>query len=68
MPIYEFRCPNCQTVITKLCKMGETGEKLECSKCSQVGLKKQVSGFASPGVSGGKNCSTGCGGSCSSCH
>ena len=68
MPIYEFRCPNCGKVISKLCKMGETGEKLECAECGHVGLKKQISGFASPGVSGGGCCSTGCGGNCSGCH
>lgn len=71
MPMYEFGCPNCGTVITELCKMGETGEKLVCTKCGNIGLRKQISGFSSLGVSGGSgsgNCSPGCNGNCAGCH
>ena len=68
MPIYEFKCPNCGIVVAKLCRMGETGENLTCSECGHTGLTKQISGFASPGVAGGKDCSSGCGGNCAGCH
>lgn len=68
MPIYEFKCPKCGAFISKLCKLGENGTEFVCEKCGHTGLVKQISGFASPGVSGGKSCSTGCGGNCSGCH
>jgi putative FmdB family regulatory protein len=69
LPIYEFKCPTCGKILSKLCKMGEEGQNLECSQCGKVGLKRLISGFASPGVSGGgTNCSPGCGGNCSGCH
>lgn len=71
MPIYEFKCPSCGEKLTKLCKMGETGQALTCSECEYLGLKRQLSGFASPGLAGvssAGSCSPNCGGNCSSCH
>lgn len=71
MPIYEFGCPSCGAVTTELCKIGENGEHLTCSKCGNTGLSKRISGFASPGVSGGSEggtCSPGCSGNCAGCH
>lgn len=71
MPIYEFKCPGCGTKLTKLCKMGESGEELICSECNHVGLTRQISGFASPGIGGTSatgGCSSHCGGNCSGCH
>ncbi|HVJ49364.1 zinc ribbon domain-containing protein [Desulfitobacterium sp.] len=71
MPIYEFKCPNCGTKSTKLCKMGEKGQDLACSQCNHLGLMRQISGFASPGLagaSGNEGCSSHCGGNCSGCH
>lgn len=71
MPMYEFKCPDCGAVTTELCRMGENGESLRCSACGFSGLKRQISGFASPGVSGGtgeSGCAPGCGGNCAGCH
>jgi putative FmdB family regulatory protein len=71
MPMYEFQCPNCSVMTTELCKMGENGESLLCSECGLTGLMKQISKFASLGVSGGAgsgNCSPGCSGNCTGCH
>jgi putative FmdB family regulatory protein len=71
MPIYEFKCPSCGTKLTKLCKMGESGQDFNCTKCNHSGLTRQISGFASPGLDGGSGageCSTHCGGNCSGCH
>ena len=71
MPMYEFQCPNCGVVTTELCRMGDNGEALLCSACGLTGLMKQISGFASLGLtggSGGRNCSAGCSGNCTSCH
>lgn len=70
MPIYEFKCLQCGTVIAKLCKIGEEGKDLSCAACGQVGLQRKISSFASPGVAGGDGCTGGpggCGG-CSGCH
>lgn len=70
MPMYEFKCPNCNFVTSELCRMGENGNSLKCPKCGHPGLNKKISGFASPGVSGGSgnNCAPGCGGNCKTCH
>lgn len=71
MPMYEFKCPNCGVRTTELCKMDEKGEQLVCSGCGHVGLLRQISGFLSPGASGGnssKSCSPGCHGNCAGCH
>ncbi len=71
MPMYEFQCPNCSVVTTELCRMGDKGESLMCSECGLTGLTKQISGFASLGVSGAagiKSCSSGCSGKCTGCH
>ncbi|HBV86492.1 zinc ribbon domain-containing protein [Desulfosporosinus sp.] len=71
MPMYEFGCPNCGGVTTELCKMGEIGEQLMCSKCGHTGLTKHISGFASLGISGGAGsggCSSGCSGNCTGCQ
>ena len=71
MPMYEFQCPNCGVVTTELCRMGDNGESLSCAECGVAGLMKQISGFASLGLSGGsgaRNCSAGCSGNCTSCH
>lgn len=71
MPMYEFKCPQCGNTLTKLCKMGETGQELRCPHCGNTGLNRLISSFASPGVSGasgGGGCPSSCGGNCSSCH
>ncbi len=68
MPMYEFGCPSCGILTTELYKMGENGELLTCAKCGHAGLTKHLAGFASPGVSGGGNCSSGCRGNCTGCH
>ncbi|TGE38907.1 zinc ribbon domain-containing protein [Desulfosporosinus fructosivorans] len=71
MPIYEFGCPSCGILTTELYKMGENGELLTCGNCGHAGLTRQISGFASLGVSGGAgggNCSPGCHGNCTGCH
>ncbi|WP_407314436.1 zinc ribbon domain-containing protein [Desulfosporosinus sp. SB140] len=69
--MYEFGCPSCGLMTTELCRIGENGEFLTCLGCGHEGLLKQISGFASPGVSKGRSsgaCSSGCHGNCAGCH
>lgn len=68
MPMYEFVCPECKAAVTKLCKLGERGETLVCALCGHTGLNKKISAFSTPGGSGGKTCTPGCGGDCAGCH
>jgi putative FmdB family regulatory protein len=68
MPLYEFTCKKCGNKLEQLCKMGETGTELVCPHCGSRGLRRLVSGFASPGVKGGQDKCAGCsGGNCSNC-
>ncbi|HSL93197.1 MAG TPA: FmdB family zinc ribbon protein [Bacillota bacterium] len=48
MPIYEFRCPGCGSVVSRLSRLDEDGSKLSCSVCGSEGLVKLFSVFASP--------------------
>lgn len=74
MPIYEFRCRNCNHRFEKLCAMGETGEHLVCPECGSTGPQRVMSGFVSrstgepAGTSGGSSGCASCSAtSCSSC-
>ncbi|MBN2168800.1 MAG: zinc ribbon domain-containing protein [Actinobacteria bacterium] len=61
MPIFEFRCNDCQESFEKLCREGQV---VVCPKCDSGNLKKLFSTF---GVkSGGKFTSSGSS-SCGSC-
>lgn len=80
MPIYEFKCDDCQEKFELLCQKGATGEGEKCPSCSSDKIKKQLSLFcASSKVGKGESaanvplggmggCSSCSGGSCGSCH
>lgn len=68
MPMYEFSCPVCAYLTVELCRIGETGERLACTKCGHVGVIKRISGFVSIGVPGGVGDCLGCTGNCTGCH
>lgn len=54
MPIYEFRCEECQRVIEALRQMGQGPEGLACPDCGSKKLSQVFSTFAaSSGDSGG---------------
>ena len=49
MPIYEFFCPDCNTVFKFFSRSVNTDKKPSCPKCQKDILEKQVSLFAAPG-------------------
>ncbi len=53
MPIYEFKCQSCRQVFDELCHLNETGEKLRCPECGQIGAKRLISVFAAHGLENG---------------
>jgi putative FmdB family regulatory protein len=51
MPLYEYRCPDCEKRFEKLQRMGETASGLSCPDCGRDGVERQLSTFASSGLS-----------------
>ena len=51
MPLFEFRCRECDHRFEDIFRdVGETGEA-ECPECGSRDVERLQSGFASPGVS-----------------
>lgn len=79
MPIYEFQCTRCQHKFERLCAVGEDGSTLSCPQCGQPAPRRLLSVFAAcskgqnglttsfRGSTGGSNCGSCSGGSCSTC-
>lgn len=62
MPIYEYRCPECDETFSKLQRMGADAREVVCPKCGHAGAERQLSGFASASSSSGPCASgPGCG-------
>ncbi len=75
MPLYEFRCKQCDTVFEQLCRMDENGRGVKCPKCGARGARRLMSVFAARVAGGetskalsGASCSTCSGGDCSTCR
>ncbi|NLY91686.1 MAG: zinc ribbon domain-containing protein [Firmicutes bacterium] len=72
MPIYEFRCPECEHKFEELCK--SSAEEVPCPKCGSAKTARLFSpfGFAVAGGGHASGSSSGCsscgGGHCSTCH
>ena len=75
MPIYEFKCHNCQKTFEELCKIGVAS--IACPYCASTDTSKKVSIFAAQStgsdgsttsIGGGHSCASCHGGSCGSCH
>lgn len=68
MPLYEYRCSDCDHGFEILQSMGEGAEGLACPRCGETHLEKQFSTFASAsagpaaasaGACGGPSCGSG---------
>ncbi|MBW2021864.1 MAG: zinc ribbon domain-containing protein [Deltaproteobacteria bacterium] len=72
MPIYEFRCMECDEEFETL--VFGSGNDIQCPKCSSSKLKRLMSscGFKSSGEftpsAGSGGCASCAGGNCSTCH
>jgi putative FmdB family regulatory protein len=72
MPIFDFRCSECDHVFDELVKSADSIDAVQCSKCGSKKVERLVSVFAASGSrpegSGGGQRSTtrrgGCGPSC----
>lgn len=51
MPLYEYRCPECQHRFEILQRMGEGAEGLTCPECGTEGVERQLSTFAGSSAS-----------------
>ncbi|HEY5976101.1 MAG TPA: zinc ribbon domain-containing protein [Geobacteraceae bacterium] len=61
MPIYEYRCNNCQESFSLLQKMGASVEGTSCPRCGSPEVTRQISACAVGGSSNasGPSCSMG---------
>ena len=62
MPMYEYRCPDCDSRFEKLRRMSEAEQPADCPKCASKMAARQLSGFASVGGGGGSEMQMGGGG------
>ena len=49
MPIYEFYCPECNTIFNFFSRSINTRKKPTCPRCKKVRLTRQMSAFATTG-------------------
>ena len=47
MPIYEYRCKDCETVFEIFVSSISDGDKVVCRKCASKNVEKQISSFSS---------------------
>ncbi len=55
MPIYEYRCENCESNFDVLQRVDEVKKDLRCPQCGHGKVEKQFSAFATTGGSGKLN-------------
>jgi len=71
MPLYDYKCRECDQKFELLVMRGE---EPRCPHCASTQLDKMMSGFSvrggakDQGGSSGSSCSGCAGGSCSTCH
>jgi len=76
MPLYEYRCADCQACFEALRPMRESDSPISCPRCASLSARRQISTFAAisggsrrEGNGGGSTLVTGSrsGGGCASC-
>jgi len=61
MPIYEFKCKNCQAVFEMFMKQSDEMDDLKCPICGFKDVEKIFSGFSvGVGRSSASSCQAGC--------
>ena len=75
MPLYEYRCKDCNTTFDTLVAHRDMADTISCKSCSSDNVYRLISTFATPGgyddqfvaseMRGGGGC---CGGSCGCSH
>ena len=48
MPIYEYRCPDCEAVNEVIVMSGDNPEPLSCEKCGAAGMERIMSAHSTP--------------------
>jgi putative FmdB family regulatory protein len=66
MPIYEYRCKDCETVFETFVSSISDADKVECKKCGRKNVEKQISTFSSKSAGGLGNAPAGALSGCSS--
>lgn len=64
MPLYEYRCMECETRFDALRAMSKANDPIACPKCGSEHTSRMISLFSAIGSNG---VIAGSGGSCSSC-
>jgi putative FmdB family regulatory protein len=64
MPIYEYKCTNCNEVFDEFQPVGASNENVKCPNCGTLKPDRLLSAFSSSGSSVGGSVSSA--GSCSS--
>jgi putative FmdB family regulatory protein len=60
MPIYEYKCRECDNRFEKLVSMKTADTEIECPACHEKQVEKVVSVFASVGLTTHPAATTGC--------
>jgi putative FmdB family regulatory protein len=73
MPIYEYRCKDCENKFEAMRSMSQADTPIECEECHGKHTKRLLSVFNAHGGNGvvthsSGGCASCAGGSCASCH
>lgn len=66
MPIYEYRCPDCGAVFTKMRPISQADAPAECEQCGKPNARRMLSRIAAVRRGDGAGTST-AGGGCAGC-
>ena len=66
MPIYEYRCLDCEAVFEKILSSANSQEKVTCTKCAGTNVRKKISAGSYRLAGGGSSIPAGALSGCSS--